>query len=349
MELYFIASFTFTIAFLITPVVRWGALRLQAVAQENHRTIHTGVIPKLGGVAIAFAFIGVSVFYLLWSQKIAPGPYLHAMGILIGSFLILMVGFADDIRGISCYGKLALQSMAALVAISFGVKIEALVLPFVGTIPLGDWAYPTTILWIVGISNALNLIDGLDGLAVGITLLVASTLFICGLVFSSALAVLPIILIGAMMGFLPYNYRPAKIFLGDSGSLVIGYLLACLAIEMSGQVPGTMHLLIPVVALALPILDTIWAIIRRLKRHEHPFHADREHIHHRLLYLGFSHKKAVYILWTTTLALQCFALMQLLDYQVFSLAICLALIPILIVLLRWLELVRSMWTESTCL
>ncbi len=290
--------FAFLLTTFLTPAIKRVAVRYNICAIPNHRTVHKHIIPKLGGVAIyaGFLFSLLGAFYLYYGTLSAISD--HVLGLIIGATLILFLGIYDDIWGANCYEKLSVQSIAALVAIYFGYKLTSITLPFGGTIELGMWGIPLTILWIAGISNAINLIDGLDGLAAGISLGVAFTFFLISLLFGDLQTIFSMaILTGVIAGFLIYNFNPAKIFMGDSGSLLIGFLLACFAINGTNESSSAVKILIPVVALGVPILDTLLAIVRRLRKRVHPFRADREHIHHRLLYLGFSQRKAVILLY----------------------------------------------------
>jgi len=214
---------------------------------------------------------------------------------------VVGLGFLDDIFTLSCYRKLFFQTIAALIAVYFGFKIESAILPF-STLPLGYFSVPLSLLWIVGVTNAINLLDGLDGLASGISILLGLLIIIIsGFTNNLVLAALTLVLITSTLGFLRYNFPPAKIFMGDTGSLFLGFCLACLSIKaFTFDTMGT-HLGALFVPFSLPITDTLLAIIRRTSEGNHPFSADKKHIHHRLLDLGFNQYSAVFIIYATTI------------------------------------------------
>jgi UDP-GlcNAc:undecaprenyl-phosphate GlcNAc-1-phosphate transferase len=287
----------FSVSIGLTPYVRKLAFRFDAVARPNHRTIHKGIIPRFGGIAVFMAFLAGIVLLILLSGEKFAALHREALVFLFAGTTILLLGIYDDIKGANCYQKFIVQLVSALVVVLFGYKITAVVNPFGDPISLGVFSVPFTLLWIVGITNAFNLIDGLDGLAAGISLGAAIIMLFISLYFGNLISAFPAaILAGAIGGFLIYNFNPAKIFLGDSGSLLIGFLLACFSINGTFRENSAVAIYIPMVVLGIPILDTILAIIRRIRKGIHLFQADKEHIHHRLLQLGFSHKNAVLLL-----------------------------------------------------
>jgi len=281
----------------LTPYVRKLAFKSGAVARQNHRTIHTGVIPRLGGIAIFMAFLaGILLMIIFTGDKFAVLTR-EALVFLFAGSIILLLGIYDDIKGANSNQKFIVQLFSATIVILFGYKITAVVNPFGEPIALGIFSVPFTLLWIVGITNAINLIDGLDGLAGGISLGAVCIMLFISLWFENLISAFPAaILAGAIGGFLIYNFNPAKIFLGDSGSLLIGFLLACFSINGTFRDSSAIAIYIPMVVLGIPILDTSLAIIRRIRKGIHLFQADKEHIHHRLLKLGMSHKNAVLLL-----------------------------------------------------
>ena len=219
------------------------------------------------------------------------------LAFLIGGFLILLLGIYDDIKGANCYQKFIVQIMAGMIVILFGYKISAISIPFGGQLVLGVFSIPLTLFWIVGITNAINLIDGLDGLAAGISFGAACIMVFISLWFGNIASAFPAaILAGSLAAFLIFNFNPAKIFLGDSGSLTLGFMLACFSINGTFRDSSAVAMLIPIIVLGIPITDTLLAVVRRLLKGVHPFVADREHIHHRLLHLGMSHKKVVLLM-----------------------------------------------------
>ena len=199
------------------------------------------------------------------------------------------MGAIDDKADLNCNLKLAIEILVALLAVSMGWKMDVLIVPAMQEIPLGIFAWPFSVLWIVGVANSFNMIDGLDGLAAGIAIAVLlSSMAISALFGGVLIPVIAIILAGALFGFLRYNINPASIFMGDSGSLSLGFALACVTMNASTMESGKTVFLVPLLLLGLPLTDTTLAIFRRWRRGIHPFHADREHVHHRLVNLGLS-------------------------------------------------------------
>ncbi len=345
-EIILSVVFSFLIALLVTPVVREIAKLIGATAVKNHRTIHKGSIPKLGGIALFLGFIcGLTLLFAFGTislEQIRP-----LFGIILGASLMLVLGIADDVRELSCYEKFAIQIFGATLATFFGFQVHTIALPLLGTIDLGIASGPVTVLWIVGIVNAVNLIDGLDGLAVGIALLVSITTLVGGW-YSQNLLVMQVVvvLIGALVGFLPHNHHRASIFLGDSGSLMLGFLLAYLSVQGAQQADGTFVIFVPILALALPIIDTLLAIIRRTRRHVHPFQADRAHIHHRLLNALLNHKLAVHTLWTIAFFCQLLALSFYFLSDYLSLFLLGSAIFVLLLLLRRVDYLRNIPCEN---
>jgi UDP-GlcNAc:undecaprenyl-phosphate/decaprenyl-phosphate GlcNAc-1-phosphate transferase len=278
---------------VLTPVFRRFAINHQIVARQNHRTVHQGEMAKLGGGAIFTAFL-TGVFLLAALSGDLFHQHLGAfISLTFGAMALFFLGAVDDKADLNCNLKLLIEISAATLVVAFGWRIESLILPASLQINLGYFSYPLSILWIVGVTNSFNMIDGLDGLAAGIAVVVLICSLAIAVLFSNALIQpLIFILLGATIGFLRYNFNPASIFMGDSGSLSVGFLLACITMKASSVADGTTSLLIPLLLLGLPLTDTTLAIIRRWRRGIHPFHADREHIHHRLVNLGLSHSGA---------------------------------------------------------
>lgn len=283
---------TMVLAYALTPVVRRLALRIGAVDRPADRKVHTEPKPYLGGVAIYLAFFIV----MAWSIGFSD---LTMVGILVGASLILALGVVDDLISLRPSVKFLGQVLAALVLVWFDVKIEWISNPFGGMILLPHWLTPLiTVFWVVAVVNMVNLIDGLDGLAAGISTIASVTLLLVALKAGQLHVVLmTAALAGAALGFLPHNFNPAKIFMGDGGSMFLGYLLAAVSVEGALKGPTTAALVIPVLTLGLPILDTALAIVRRTANGR-PFHeADRGHVHHRLMQLGLSHRDTVLVMW----------------------------------------------------
>lgn len=284
---------TFLLCFLtavaVTPLVKNFAIKIGATDKPNHRKVHQKVMPRLGGLAIYISFLAGFIFLQPQSPYLIP--------ILLGSFVIIVTGFLDDMLELSAKWKLAGQILAAGIVIAGGVQVNFINLPFDGRLDLGWFAIPLTLLWIVGITNAINLIDGLDGLAAGVSAIVLATLagiaFMMGNMFVMALA---LILMGSTLGFLIYNFNPAKIFMGDTGALFLGFMIS--VISLLGFKNVTLFsLLVPVIILGVPISDTLFAIIRRIVNKQPLSAPDKSHLHHCLLRLGFSHRKTVLVIY----------------------------------------------------
>ena len=259
----------------------------------GERKIHTKPVSRIGGVAIWLSTM-LTFLCLVFLSYYPYGSLLS--GILLGSSLMFLLGLVDDIYNLNARCKLFIQIAIATLVYLLGVKINSI--PFFGGIDLGFWSYPITLLWIVGISNAVNFIDGVDGLAGSVVTVNAITLAIIAVTMSPSSpisALIGFILAGAMLAFLTYNFNPAKIFMGDSGALFSGFLLA--AISITGVMKtATIAILLPFVVLAVPIMDITFSSLRRISKGKSPFVADAEHIHHKLLHAGFSQKKTVFIL-----------------------------------------------------
>ena len=284
---------TLICALVFTPLVKKFAIKLNAVAAPNHRTIHATVTPKLGGLAIVGAFAIGAALLSGGAQEVAP-----LLGLLLGGAVCVVLGFFDDLYVLNCYRKLLVQTLAAVIAVYFGFRIDMVSLAGGSGIELGMFSYPLTVFWIVGIMNAVNLLDGLDSLAAGFTI-VLSLLFlaVAALTQNLVLASLAAILLASALGFLRYNFPPASIFMGDTGSLFLGFALACLAIE-SFTLPaaGGTNIAALLVCFSMPLADTTLATVRRLSEGHHPFWADRKHIHHRLLDSGLNQLPAALLM-----------------------------------------------------
>jgi len=287
----------FSVSIALTPLVKKIAFKYDVCAQPNHRTVHKGSIPRLGGLSVFIAFGAGILAILLFPDSQYDVLKRETLIFLLGGSLILFLGIYDDVKGANCYQKFGVQLLAATIVTLFGYKITTILNPFGGSVSLGIFNVPFTILWIILITNALNLIDGLDGLAAGISLGAACIIIFVSLWFGNLISAFPAaILAGAIGGFLIYNFNPAKIFLGDSGSLFIGFMLACFSINGTFRNSSGVAIYIPIIVLGIPIIDTLLAIVRRTRKGVHLFKADKEHIHHRLLQLGLSHRGTVLLL-----------------------------------------------------
>ena len=283
------------ISFIATPLVKKLAYKVGAVdVPKDNRRMHDHPIPRMGGLAI---FIGCVASILLFADMTRP-----LQGILLGACLIVAVGVVDDAHPLGAGVKFILQIVAALIAVWHGVIIQTIANPlFFGDNPywnFGVWAVPITVIWIVAVTNSVNLIDGLDGLADGVSTIAAFTMLVIALVVSEAdVAILMAALAGGCLGFLPYNMNPAKIFMGDTGSTFLGYILAVVSVNGLFKFYTIISFAVPFLMLGLPIFDTCFAFIRRIAHGQSPMHADRSHVHHRLIDMGFNQKQAVAVLY----------------------------------------------------
>lgn len=282
----------------LTPVVRYCALRLKIVDVPNERKIHQKPVAYLGGLTFYFVFFSTMlILFTLIPEVFSISLIENFTVILICSTGIVMIGLLDDIWNIRATFKLLAQIIIGATMFFHGFAIESITLPFGGVLVFGHWGVILTILWYVAIMNAINLSDGLDGLAGGICLI--SSLSLASIFFKSgdlSMALFCIVLGGAILGFLKYNSHPASIFMGDTGSLLLGFLLATIALWNNQKTTSFVALLVPVVATAIPILDTSLAIIRRLMHKQHLFKPDKKHLHHRLLDLGLTQRQTVYFI-----------------------------------------------------
>ena len=284
----------------LTPVVAWIAPRIGAVDDKQDRPrVHGGrPIPRIGGVAIVLA-IAVPMAVLMKPE----GRYL---GILLGALMVAALGLIDDIRGINASIKmLGIVAAALIPVVGFGMTWETVGLPLVGNFDLGWAAYPLTVFWIAALANLVNLIDGMDALASGIVAIAAGSFAILAASFQRMdAAALAAIICGATLAFLRHNYHPAKIFMGDTGALALGFLLAAVAVQGVLKTAATIALVGPLLVLAVPILDTSFVVLKRVKYKRSPFAPDQNHFYHRFMRIGFTQRRtAAYLhLWALLLA-----------------------------------------------
>ncbi|MDM5246474.1 MULTISPECIES: MraY family glycosyltransferase [unclassified Lysinibacillus] len=287
----------FIASILLTPLVKRLAFRIGAVDAPNYRKVHARIMPRLGGLAIFLSFlIAVAIFQPILIKNIDGSDYLLA--IIIGACIIVATGVIDDMREISAKAKLLGQLVAALIVIFVGgIQISTVNLPFVGELDFGLLSIPLTIIWIVGITNAINLIDGLDGLAAGVSTIALMTLAVMAFIMSNMFVLaMASILAAATFGFLFYNFHPAKIFMGDTGALFLGFMISVLALLGFKNVTFV-SFIIPVIILGVPISDTFFAIVRRVRMKKKWSDPDKSHLHHRLLDMGFTHRQTVLLIY----------------------------------------------------
>ncbi len=296
MQQFLAPALAFMLAFALTPLIRRLAQRVGAMDYPGGRKKHGQAMPLLGGVAVYLAFWITAALILTYM----PGGE-KLWGLFWGSSLILLLGLYDDIKGLSYKVKFAGQFAAALILLAYNIRIEFVTIPFQNMVILGIFVVPLTLLWVVGVTNAVNLADGVDGLATGISIIAAAVM--CALSFGEfpLIALLALSLAGAALGFLPHNFAPARIFLGDSGSLFLGFMLAAFSILTVTKQATFTTLVIPVLILGLPICDTCYAMFRRLRSRRPIFQADNGHIHHRLLDMGLGPRRTVMVLYFSSI------------------------------------------------
>ena len=283
------------LSFALTPLVKLLAVKIGAVdIPKDKRRMHDHPIPRLGGLAI---FIGFVVAVLAFADVNR-----QLRGILLGACIIVAVGVVDDSHPLGAGIKFILQIVAALIAIWHGVVIEMIAnpLPFLGGEywDFGIMAVPITVIWIVAVTNSVNLIDGLDGLADGVSSIAAMTMLIIALLMENLeMAVLCAALVGACVGFIPYNRNPAKIFMGDTGATFLGYMLATVSVTGLFKLYAMISFIVPFIILGFPIYDTASAFTRRILKGQNPMKADRSHTHHKLIDMGMNQKQAVATLY----------------------------------------------------
>lgn len=286
--LAFFVSLIVTI--LITPLVIKLAYKIGAVDKPNERKVHQKIMPRLGGLAIFFGVIAGYIVAELYKESITA--------ISLGALLIIIIGVLDDKYQLSAKTKFIGQLIVACLIVASGLTIDLLTIPYIGDFELGLLSYPVTILWIVGITNAINLIDGLDGLSAGISGIGVTTIAILsGINGAMLIFTFSMILLGSIIGFLFYNFYPAKIFMGDTGALFLGYSISIISLLGLYKSVTLFSFLIPIIILGVPIFDTTFAIIRRLINKKPISAPDKSHIHHRLLERGLSHRKTVLLMY----------------------------------------------------
>jgi UDP-GlcNAc:undecaprenyl-phosphate GlcNAc-1-phosphate transferase len=286
------------VAWALTPVARRLAIRAGAIDHPDERRIHTEPTPRYGGLAIAAAVLGVA-----WLARALPGPAAALdprplLGLTCAAVPILALGLVDDRRGVSPAVKLVVQSCAALTLSVFGYGVPLLTNPFGPSIASGPLNLPLTLLWVLVVTNAVNLIDGLDGLASGVVAIACAALWLAARMHADFYVMFfAALLIGASAGFLRWNFPPARVFMGDTGSQFLGLTLAAVSLLENRKGTAAVTLLLPLVALALPLADAVVAFGRRLAHRKPVFLGDTQHLHHQLLAAGLSVRGALFALW----------------------------------------------------
>ena len=284
----------FSVCLFATPFVAKLAFRVGAIDKPEKRKVHDKIMPRLGGLAVYAGFMAAALFI--------PDPGLKVKALLLGGTVVFLLGIVDDIWCISPKIKLIVQILAAAIVVAAGVRIDFINNPFDGYFYFGSLSIPITIFWIVAVTNAVNLIDGLDGLASGVTFIALLTFsIIATMIGQPVVALLAFALAASILAFLRYNFFPAKIFLGDCGSMFLGYMVSVLAVL--GLLKGVTMLtfIVPIIVLGVPLFDTCFAILRRYFAHKPIFQADKKHLHHRLLSRGLTHPQAVLVIYCISL------------------------------------------------
>ncbi|MBQ3374534.1 MAG: undecaprenyl/decaprenyl-phosphate alpha-N-acetylglucosaminyl 1-phosphate transferase [Oscillospiraceae bacterium] len=299
----------FAVSYFMVPSVKRFAESVGAIDMPNARRINKVPVPRMGGIAIFYGFIFSAILFVDLTDQVK--------GILIGSGIIAIMGGFDDVYNLSPMIKLAVQIAAAVVCVACGVMVDGIT-NFMAEGDMFFFSQPVsaivTVLWIVGCTNAINLIDGLDGLAVGMSCISATTLFIISVIVEDIninVSVILVCVIGACTGFWPYNRNPARIFMGDVGSQMLGFLLSTISVMGLFKMHALVTMLIPFLAMAVPLADTAFAFIRRILKGQSPFHADKGHFHHRLLAMGLTQKQAVTVMYAISIMLGVFAYLMI--------------------------------------
>jgi UDP-GlcNAc:undecaprenyl-phosphate GlcNAc-1-phosphate transferase len=298
----FVVAAVLTLA--LTPVVRRLAVRFDLLDHGGDRPrIHKRPIPRIGGLAIAIGILVPALLFLDLQGAI--------LGIVIGIPLVAAVGMVDDVRGLSASAKLlAVMAVACVPVIGFGMTFDRIGIPFVGIVDFGPAAVPITLVWIALVANLVNLIDGMDALAAGIVAIAALTIALLAASFvRTDAAALAAITAGATLAFLRHNYHPAKVFMGDTGALALGFLLAAVAVEGVAKTAATIALAGPLLVLAVPILDTTFVVLKRIKYRRAPWGADHNHFYHRFMRIGFSQRRTVAYLHLWAILVSGFAIL----------------------------------------
>lgn len=313
----------------LTPIMQRLSLAIGAVSLPGGRNVNAMQMPRLGGPALFLgATAGMILLFCLDGHvsRAVRADSDRALGFFLPALMMLVTGAVDDIRSLAARHKLLAQILAACTAYAFGLRLDVVELPLLPPLELSYLALPATVVWIVGVTNAINLIDGLDGLAAGVVFFAAASNFVVGYMNDSFLvAALMSCLVGSVLGFLFFNFNPARIFMGDSGSYFLGFLMAATAIAAPFQkASAAVSLLTPVLALGVPITDTLFAMLRRILERRSIFSPDRGHIHHRLLDMGLTHRRAVLAIYGASAVLCVLAIVGSIrrDWQIgFSLAV----------------------------
>lgn len=342
------------LALLVTPLVICLARRLGAVDRPSVRSVHTQPIPRIGGVAIYLSFMSIIVPLLFLDHAaghIFPEGLGQVLTLLGFATAVFLIGLVDDLRGLPARFKFLAELLGAGALCLVDVRIRAVGLEESSALSLGWWSYPLTLLWIVGVTNAVNMSDGLDGLAAGVTAVACGVIAIFALhgslVHSGAIrhndvlmAVFALTLLGSLSGFLFFNFNPAKVFMGDSGSLFIGFTIAAASVMCVSKSTALVGLALPALALGIPIFDTLFSMLRRFLERRSLFAPDRSHFHHRLLELGLNQRRAVMIIYGATVGAAGLGLLMMMRHDVSVLLVFTALLGLIVLLFRYVGVIR---------
>ena len=332
------------VGLIATPLVILFARRLKAMDAPGVRRIHSSPVPRIGGLAIVIAALAGMLPALFLSNAIGAAfqavraEFLTILAAALGMFV---VGLIDDLKGLSAGWKLLAQVTAATLVCASGVQIQAVRIPNFLNIEFGWWSWPVTVLWIVGVTNAVNLIDGLDGLAAGIAAITCAV--IAAFAWQSGLQVMAILalsMLGSLTAFLAFNFSPARIFMGDGGSMFLGFLLASASVMSAAKAHTVVGLALPALAMGIPIFDTLFVMLRRLLERQGIMSPDRRHIHHRLADMGLSHHHVAIILYLVTALAAGFGMFMMVTRNVGTLGVFLAVLLLLAVVFRCAGAVR---------
>ncbi len=330
---------SFLISFTTTPIARVVAFKVGAIdVPKDNRRMHKKPIPRMGGLAI---FLGFAITVIVFCS-----PTTELVGMLLGALLLVVVGIFDDIYSLPAFLKLLLQIVSATIAVLMGNVINGVTI-FGNYIDLGSFAVPLSVIWIAALINAVNLIDGLDGLSCGVSAISSVSLLLSAFFLpESSFAIILLIasLAGSCIGFLPFNFNPASIFMGDTGAMFLGYSLAIISIQGFFKIDALLSFWIPFLVFALPILDTSFAFTRRILHGKSPFSADRGHIHHKLIDMGFTQKQSVMILYSICGILGVSAVLFAMDKPIEGLSV--LVIALIIYLLNWIFVNKNSETRE---
>jgi len=340
--------FTFSLSLLLsmglTPVVIWLAHRSGTVDTPNVRKVHSSPISRIGGVAVFISMMALTIPVLFLPNIIGASfrdISVKVIAVLAAASFIFFVGLFDDLKGLRARHKLAAQLAAAIVVCSFGIRINAITISELFSINFGWFSWPLTILWIVGITNAVNLIDGLDGLAAGISAITCGVIALLAIYLGQpVMAVLMLALLGSLTGFLFFNFSPAKIFMGDCGSMFLGFLLASSSVMCAAKSETLVALALPVLALGIPIFDTLFSMLRRFLERRSMFAPDRSHFHHRLLDLGLKQSHVAVVIYIVTLVLTALGMFMMATRNINTIIVFACILLMLVIVFRVVGSVR---------